>query len=225
MTYDVQRYQVMENLLMPLAYGRPATITFATVVLAADAEAHEQDRLAAQALTFSRDPANDARRVARTGCHRAPVETGDQGQQFLLLVDVQAEVRPHGGADDARRPGERAAPRRGRQDSAFWKHGTEQHLWSRARRSGPLAVPQVPDHRAGAGGLPDGDVQRLQQQEDRFKHMLEKNPDFTLSGFFEQFYRDMNIIPETGWAARSEQIPAPCQRVRKRTQCDLSAQH
>jgi uncharacterized membrane protein len=42
MTYDVQRYQVMENLLMPLAYGRPATITFATVVLAADAEAHEK---------------------------------------------------------------------------------------------------------------------------------------------------------------------------------------
>jgi len=50
------------------------------------------------------------------------------------------------------------------------------------------------------------DNQRIQQQEERFKQILEKNPDFTLNGFFEQFCRDMNVTPETGWSAHSEQI-------------------
>jgi len=50
------------------------------------------------------------------------------------------------------------------------------------------------------------DNQRVQQQEDRFKQMLEKDPDFTINGFFEKFCRDMDISPETGWVARSETI-------------------
>jgi len=50
------------------------------------------------------------------------------------------------------------------------------------------------------------DNQRVQQQEERFKQMLEKNPDFRLNSFFEQFCRDMNITPEVGWSDHSEQI-------------------
>lgn len=50
------------------------------------------------------------------------------------------------------------------------------------------------------------DNQRMQQQEERFKLMVEKNPDFTINGFFEQFCRDLAITPETGWAARTDQI-------------------
>ncbi len=47
---------------------------------------------------------------------------------------------------------------------------------------------------------------KMIKDEVRFKEILDKNKDFTMKGFFEQFYREQNITPETGWDARAETV-------------------
>ncbi len=39
----------------------------------------------------------------------------------------------------------------------------------------------------------------LQREEDRIQDMLEKNRDFSLKSYFEQFYREHKITPEPNW--------------------------
>lgn len=44
------------------------------------------------------------------------------------------------------------------------------------------------------------------KEELRIKELLDKNRDFTMKGFFEQFCREQNLIPEQGWDTRTEQV-------------------
>lgn len=50
------------------------------------------------------------------------------------------------------------------------------------------------------------DNKRMTDEEFRLKDILDKNKDFTIKGFFEQFCRDMGIAPEAGWDTRTETI-------------------
>jgi hypothetical protein len=50
------------------------------------------------------------------------------------------------------------------------------------------------------------DNRRMAKEELRLKEALDRNKDFTLRGFFEQFCREQNIIAESGWDARSEAV-------------------
>jgi len=50
------------------------------------------------------------------------------------------------------------------------------------------------------------DNKKMVIEEQRLKELLDKNKDFTMKGFFEQFCREQNIIPEQGWDARVEQV-------------------
>lgn len=50
------------------------------------------------------------------------------------------------------------------------------------------------------------DNRRMAKEELRLKEMLERNKEFTMRVFFEQFCREQNIVAEPGWDARSEEI-------------------
>jgi len=46
----------------------------------------------------------------------------------------------------------------------------------------------------------------MTKEEQRLKDILDKNKDFTMPGFFEQFCREQNIVPEQGWNPLSEPV-------------------
>ena len=47
---------------------------------------------------------------------------------------------------------------------------------------------------------------KMAKEEQRLKELLDKNKDFTMKGFFEQFCKEQNLIPEAGWDARTEPL-------------------
>jgi hypothetical protein len=47
---------------------------------------------------------------------------------------------------------------------------------------------------------------KMAKEEQRLKEILDKNKDFSMKGFFEQFCREQNIVPEQGWDARTESV-------------------
>jgi hypothetical protein len=47
---------------------------------------------------------------------------------------------------------------------------------------------------------------RMIQEEQYQKEILDKNRDFTIKGFFEQFCKENDLIPEQGWDTRIEAI-------------------
>lgn len=47
---------------------------------------------------------------------------------------------------------------------------------------------------------------KMAQYEQEIKERLDKNKGFTLQSFFEQFYRQQNLIPEPDWNARRESL-------------------
>jgi len=50
------------------------------------------------------------------------------------------------------------------------------------------------------------DNKKMTEKEFHLKDILDKNKDFTIKGFFEQFTRDLGITAESGWETRSETI-------------------
>jgi hypothetical protein len=50
------------------------------------------------------------------------------------------------------------------------------------------------------------DNKKMSKEEMRLKDLLDRNKDFTIKGFFEQFCRDQGLNPEAGWDARSDEI-------------------
>ena len=50
------------------------------------------------------------------------------------------------------------------------------------------------------------DHRKMALEEQRLKAILDKNKDFTMKVFFEQFCREQNLIPEAGWDARTEPV-------------------
>ena len=50
------------------------------------------------------------------------------------------------------------------------------------------------------------DNRDMVKEEQRWKEKLDKEKNFTMQGFFEQFCREQNITPEQGWNARTEPV-------------------
>src|SRR5438045_4889665 len=46
----------------------------------------------------------------------------------------------------------------------------------------------------------------MTKEELRWREKLEKDKNFTMQSFFEQFCREQNITPEQGWNARAEPV-------------------
>ena len=62
------------------------------------------------------------------------------------------------------------------------------------------------------------DNEKMQQEEQRLQQLLEQNKDFSMKIFFEQFCREQNITPESGWEA----IPLPIEGSEKFDEIVLS---
>lgn len=50
------------------------------------------------------------------------------------------------------------------------------------------------------------DNKRMSKEEQRLKDIFEKEKDFTIQGYFEQFCKEQEITPERGWDVRTESI-------------------
>ena len=50
------------------------------------------------------------------------------------------------------------------------------------------------------------DNKKMTDEEFRLKDILDKNKDFTIKSFFEQFCRDFGVVPEPGWDTRTETV-------------------
>ena len=51
-----------------------------------------------------------------------------------------------------------------------------------------------------------GTYEKMKEEEERYQNSIEKNKDFTLNGYFEQFCREQNLTPEPGWVSGTESI-------------------